>query len=292
MNVPIFNDPVASFSYFSSQIKLGQPEDEDSDSSTTPGGSSDTSKGSKGSNKHKDKSKGKKKKKQRLDDEDEEEMDVESIMCTTCGGGEDEENMLLCDGKGCENAYHLYCLSIPISSIPKGDWFCDECLQAKREEEDKKRRIAAGEKIEEEDDDDWHEEFGFGEGKVFTLESFKKMADNFKRKWFRTDNPDSIAVPQAEEEFWRIVNTCEVLIRTFSGHSLLLARVWANKLRRTTGICPGPLRKRSLYVRAWKRIPRTDGPARTRLRMESPRAGHRQGSPCPNAVLCTCSLGE
>lgn len=219
MNVPIFNDPVASFSYFSSQIKLGKQEDDESDASATPGGSSNSSdagKGSKGSSRSRDKSRGKtkKNKKQKLDDEDdEEEMDVESIMCTTCGGGEDEENMLLCDGKGCENAYHLYCLSIPISSIPVGDWFCDECLQAKREEEDKKRRIAAGEKIEEEDDDDdWHEEFGFGEGKVFTLESFKKMADNFKRKWFRTDNPDSIAVAQAEEEFWRIVNTCEVLL--------------------------------------------------------------------------------
>ena len=218
MNVPIFNDPVASFSYFSSQIKLGKQEDDESDASAAPGGSSsssDAGKGSKGSNRSRDKSRGKTKrnKKQKLDDEDdEEEMDVESIMCTTCGGGEDEENMLLCDGKGCENAYHQYCLSIPISSIPVGDWFCDECLQAKREEEDKKRRIAAGEKIEdEEDDDDWHEEFGFGEGKVFTLESFKKMADNFKRKWFRTDNPDSIAVAQAEEEFWRIVNTCEVL---------------------------------------------------------------------------------
>lgn len=227
MNVPIFNDPVASFSYFSSQIKLGKQEDDESDASAAPGGSSsssDAGKGSKGSNRSRDKSRGKakKNKKQKLDDEDdEEEMDVESIMCTTCGGGEDEENMLLCDGKGCENAYHLYCLSIPISSIPVGDWFCDECLQAKREEDDKKRRIAAGEKIEEEgDDDDWHEEFGFGEGKVFTLESFKKMADNFKRKWFRTDNPDSIAVAQAEEEFWRIVNTCEEYVQVHYGSDL------------------------------------------------------------------------
>jgi hypothetical protein len=243
MNVPIFNDPVASFSYFSSQIKLGKQEDDESDASAAPGGSSssssDAGKGSKGSNRSRDKSRGKakKNKKQKLDDEDdEEEMDVESIMCTTCGGGEDEENMLLCDGKGCENAYHLYCLSIPISSIPVGDWFCDECLQAKREEDDKKRRIAAGEKIEEEgDDDDWHEEFGFGEGKVFTLESFKKMADNFKRKWFRTDNPDSIAVAQAEEEFWRIVNTCEVL----SSPTLLHVCHFGLRTDRTHRLSPG-----------------------------------------------------
>ncbi len=36
------------------------------------------------------------------------------------------------------------------------------------------------------------------------------MADTFKQKWFRTSDTDSIPVEQAEEEFWRIVNTCEV----------------------------------------------------------------------------------
>lgn len=219
MNVPIFNDPVASFSYFSSQIKLGKAEEDDPENTTSvssdassplqPVESKANGKGGK-STKARAKNSGRtRRKKQKTDDE--EEMDVESIMCTTCGGGEDEEKMLLCDGKGCENAYHIYCLSIPISRIPSGDWFCDECIQAQQEEDDRKKRVAAGEKVEDEnDDDDWHEEFGFGEGKIFTLESFKKMADNFKRKWFRTDNPNSISVEQAEEEFWHIVNTSEV----------------------------------------------------------------------------------
>jgi len=206
MSVSIFNDPVASFSYFSSQIKMGKMEDDEEEAADVT--NKPVNPKGKPGNRSRGKVRGHKKK---TNEDDEEEMDVESIMCTTCGGGEDEEKMLLCDGPGCENAYHMYCLSIPISAIPEGDWYCDECLEARREEEERRRRIAAGEKLEEEEDsDEWHEEFGFGEGKVFTLESFKKMADNFKRKWFRTESLNTISVAQAEEEFWRIVNTSEV----------------------------------------------------------------------------------
>lgn len=37
--------------------------------------------------------------------------------------------LLLCDA--CDNACHLTCCNPPLKRVPKGDWFCVECL-AKR----------------------------------------------------------------------------------------------------------------------------------------------------------------
>ena len=47
-------------------------------------------------------------------------------MCHTCGKGDGEDHMLLCDG--CDDAYHTYCLIPPIQEIPKGDWRCPKCV--------------------------------------------------------------------------------------------------------------------------------------------------------------------
>ena len=47
--------------------------------------------------------------------------------CHTCGRGDGEEYMLLCDG--CDDAFHTYCLIPPLSDIPKGDWRCPKCIQ-------------------------------------------------------------------------------------------------------------------------------------------------------------------
>ena len=58
-------------------------------------------------------------------DVDDEEF-LENALCLVCGSGDDDENMLLCDGctTGC---YHTYCLSPKLDAIPKGDWFCPTC---------------------------------------------------------------------------------------------------------------------------------------------------------------------
>ena len=47
--------------------------------------------------------------------------------CTTCGSRKDGQHMLLCDGPGCDQAFHTYCLEPRIQRIPKGDWFCPAC---------------------------------------------------------------------------------------------------------------------------------------------------------------------
>lgn len=43
----------------------------------------------------------------------------------------DDEQMLLCEG--CDLACHTFCCDPPLESIPKGDWFCDECKKKRKE---------------------------------------------------------------------------------------------------------------------------------------------------------------
>ena len=38
--------------------------------------------------------------------------------------------MLLCDGPGCQGAYHLSCLSPPLGAVPEGNWLCPSCTRA------------------------------------------------------------------------------------------------------------------------------------------------------------------
>uniref|UniRef100_A0AC35TNK5 PHD-type domain-containing protein n=1 Tax=Rhabditophanes sp. KR3021 TaxID=114890 RepID=A0AC35TNK5_9BILA len=50
--------------------------------------------------------------------------------CTICGisdsnSNSDDSQLLFCDG--CDHAYHLYCLPIPLKSVPENDWSCDLC---------------------------------------------------------------------------------------------------------------------------------------------------------------------
>ncbi len=38
------------------------------------------------------------------------------------------EMMLLCDGLKCDEAFHSFCLAIPLQIIPDGDWLCPMCI--------------------------------------------------------------------------------------------------------------------------------------------------------------------
>jgi len=47
--------------------------------------------------------------------------------CNVCGGVEDEDLIILCDGPGCTSEIHMYCLTPVITAVPEGDWFCEAC---------------------------------------------------------------------------------------------------------------------------------------------------------------------
>lgn len=47
--------------------------------------------------------------------------------CSICGGIEDEDLIILCDGPGCSNEVHMYCMTPVMTKVPEGDWFCEAC---------------------------------------------------------------------------------------------------------------------------------------------------------------------
>ena len=51
----------------------------------------------------------------------------EETRCKVCNGLEHEDMALLCDGKDCQNEFHMYCLSPLITVIPSGEWLCPLC---------------------------------------------------------------------------------------------------------------------------------------------------------------------
>lgn len=50
-----------------------------------------------------------------------------STICLVCGGGDDEDMVLLCDSPGCHSEIHLYCLQPVLTAIPEGSWYCPLC---------------------------------------------------------------------------------------------------------------------------------------------------------------------
>lgn len=50
--------------------------------------------------------------------------DFYSDYCAVCDDGGE---LIVCDD--CQKAYHLECLDPPLSKVPLGDWFCNECMK-------------------------------------------------------------------------------------------------------------------------------------------------------------------
>ena len=53
---------------------------------------------------------------------------VDNKACQTCHRRDGESKMLLCDGR-CGHAYHTKCLDPPLEHVPRGAWFCSDCLR-------------------------------------------------------------------------------------------------------------------------------------------------------------------
>ncbi|KAF7981714.1 hypothetical protein HWV62_32301 [Athelia sp. TMB] len=121
--------------------------------------------------------------------------------CEICHKKNRGEEMLLCDG--CDCGFHMFCLDPPLTSIPKGQWFCHTCL------------FGTG------------DDFGFDEGEEHSLSSFQARDFEFRKLWFESHPPanseanmlkpndttinrlGNVAVSEydVETEFWRLVQS-------------------------------------------------------------------------------------
>ncbi|XP_070558275.1 LOW QUALITY PROTEIN: lysine-specific demethylase 5A-like [Ptychodera flava] len=112
---------------------------------------------------------------------------IDMYVCHTCGRGDAEDSLLLCDG--CDDSYHTFCLIPPLSAVPRGDWRCPRCVA----EECSKPQ----------------DPFGFEQAtKEYTLQSFGEMADLFKANYFNMP-VHMVPCETVEKEFWRLVSCLE-----------------------------------------------------------------------------------
>lgn len=99
------------------------------------------------------------------------------------------------------SGFHIFCLDPPLTSIPKGEWFCHMCF------------FDAG------------GDFGFDEGEEHSLSSFQARDLEFRRRWWATHTPTHDSSPDlndptvtclgntvvtesdVENEFWRLVQS-------------------------------------------------------------------------------------
>ncbi|KAH3679108.1 hypothetical protein WICPIJ_008716 [Wickerhamomyces pijperi] len=121
------------------------------------------------------------------DHENDQSQDQEAARgdyhCLICHKDENGRDTLLCDS--CDKPYHRYCLSPPLSQIPKHNWYCDNCI------------IGNG-------------YYGFTDSShQYSLGDFKDMCNDFDKDFF-SKNADAGSKPtdinQLESIFWNLVN--------------------------------------------------------------------------------------
>ena len=54
------------------------------------------------------------------------ELKVDPWICQVCNKNEKDYDVILCDD--CDKGWHTFCLNPHLNEIPKGDWFCDNCM--------------------------------------------------------------------------------------------------------------------------------------------------------------------
>ncbi|XP_071438879.1 lysine-specific demethylase 5A isoform X2 [Hetaerina americana] len=119
-------------------------------------------------------------------------------VCVNCNRGDKEAFLLLCDG--CDDSYHTFCLIPSLSAVPKGDWRCPKCVAVVVDKPT--------------------EPYGFAQSKrVFTLQEFGAMADEFKCNYFHIP-VHHVETHVVEREFWKLVSSIDHDVTVLYGADL------------------------------------------------------------------------
>lgn len=104
--------------------------------------------------------------------------------CVICHRSNNPTKIILCDS--CDRPFHISCLSTPLTSVPKGDWICNNCI------------IGNG-------------YYGFREeSHEYTLSEFRSRC-NSKEKELTSDvnTGERLSIEKLEEKFWYFVDNME-----------------------------------------------------------------------------------
>ncbi|KAJ3414008.1 hypothetical protein HDV05_007215 [Chytridiales sp. JEL 0842] len=122
-----------------------------------------------------------------------ESIKKENNNCQVCTKSVTESlnNNRILSCQKCVGLFHTSCVEpTPGLVIDHKDWLCPTCIQ------------------------NYGEDFGFEDGKTWTLAEFQKVADGFKEQWFSDKAPRDpetgdliITEDMVEREFWRLVES-------------------------------------------------------------------------------------
>ncbi|CAJ0932695.1 unnamed protein product, partial [Mesorhabditis belari] len=154
---------------------------------------------------------------------------MESVYCTKCGKGDNENKLLLCET--CDCSLHTFCCEPPLSNVPKNEWHCAECSADK---------VAV-----------LNSNFGFYDANTkYNLISFADFANKFKKDYFRKPLED-VSLDEVEKEFWK--NTwSDKIVSVKYGADLRVDRVGSGFPRRCDNLGGVDHREKQHYAaHAW-----------------------------------------
>uniref|UniRef100_A0A7I5EAT7 [histone H3]-trimethyl-L-lysine(4) demethylase n=1 Tax=Haemonchus contortus TaxID=6289 RepID=A0A7I5EAT7_HAECO len=129
---------------------------------------------------------------------------MESVFCSVCGSGDDEDRLLLCED--CDKSIHTHCCDPPLAGVPKGEWRCPSCVAKEVS------KIGLN--------------YGFYDAHVkYNLFTFAEYANKFKTDYFGVKEPEDVPDDAVEREFWRIVFDTEETVSVKYGADLITSKV-------------------------------------------------------------------
>ncbi|CAI7783834.1 unnamed protein product [Closterium sp. NIES-53] len=126
-------------------------------------------------------------------DSDSEDAAADAV-CERCRGGGHEDQMLLCDR--CDRGWHLFCLSPPLSTVPPGTWFCQDCVARP------------------------HDTFGFTSGGSISIAALQRADHTLRERLFGAKLGGALTPAQLEEAFWRVVDGAAGPVETLYGSDI------------------------------------------------------------------------